>query len=273
MRIYLSKYISGGNSYMRRVCFPMLCSITLLILFILMIVFWITGSADAGSGLLRWMITLLLLLYVAGNAVVVNHIQKTAYRDALIFCTDINNNLYVVDARSCAPSYKGSWGSDARFVYKFFRVLGETSQIIERIKTDDKLDTDLRTGKLRTYAGRITGVEKLQQASAGKFAVCKVTMGDGVNYTYRFDITNHGEALHNLLKHRTISKKWETGINKYTKQICISALLTAVCLGLCVVSHPMVGILPDAVYFPSLLALFIPVIVLLTYVTKRKKGE
>lgn len=273
MRIYLSKYISGGNSYMRRICFPILCSVTLLILFILMIVFGITKSGGISSGLLRWMITLLLFLYVAGNAVLVNHIQMTAYRDALIFCTDINNNLYVVDARSCAPSYKGSWGSNARFVYKFFKVLAETSQIIERIKTDDLLDTDLRTGKLRTYAGRITGVEKLQQVSAGKFAVCKVTMGDGVTYTYTFDITNHGEELHNLLKHRTISKKWEAGRNQYTKQICISALLTVVCLGVCITSHPMAGILPDAVYFPSLFALFIPVIVLLTYITKRKKGE
>lgn len=265
MKTYMSKYITDGSSYKKRVLLPVVCVGAMLIIFAAALGLVIASSGGLKTAQIQWLITILLLLIAAGSTVLMLRVGINAYRDALVFCLTKDGSLYVIDA-SNKPSQRASWGLKTRLVFNFFKSLSETARILDRIARDGIPEEDLRTGKIKQ-------INKLQYVSGRRYAECSIETGDGSLGTWRYDISNHTEELFGLLESRSASGIWETGGNTYTKQICLSALLLLLCLGLCIASHPSVGCLPAAMYFPSLFILYIPAILLGIFILKKRRGE
>lgn len=265
MRKYTSRYITSGNSYIRRVFLPFFCTVGFLIILAIAAGFLTASAGGIQSPLLQWTIVLGLFLITASVSVIMLRIGNHALRDALVFCMDDNANLYAVDARSCANvSHRRSV---LRRAAVFFKITIRTGSILDQIAESDGLEN------IRAHAVQIISVAKLQHTAGGRFVTCTVSTGSGAKRTQKYDVSNHTEALWELLRQRSASGKWETGQKTYAKQISLSAALLLLCLALCIAAHPSAGMLPEGIYFPGLFALTIPVILLCTFILKGRRGE
>ena len=273
VRIYRSDRIDSGRSYQKRVLAPVCCvwGIWMLVAagmgFCFALTDWKTNVPA------QWLSVLALFAVVIAGAAALNRAGQNARRDALFFVVDDSENLYVVDARSCAGEHGGRRSSPIAFLIRFFGLTFQTGKVIDCFLEDNVLETLMRSGDIPAYAVRITRVRQLLDVSAGKFAVCNIRAKAQAGTCCRYDLSNHPEELLAWLEQHSAAGKWEHGAKKYTLLIFLSAALLTACLGVCVCSHPRVGALNGKMYFPSLFALQILFIVLGVFIVKRRKGE
>ena len=197
VQIFMSKYISDGGSYRRRVLLPVICAILSLILPALVLGIVIAANGGVKTVWMQWMIMLLLILAVAGSVILLLRASKNVYRDALVFCLVDGVTLYAVDAKPDIDT--GAWRTSLKALYAVFKSAIDTANSLERIARGG-LEEDIRTGKIETYASRIIQVNSLRRSFRGCIAQCSVITGRGIGRTQNYDISNHTEALFKTLE-------------------------------------------------------------------------
>ncbi|MBQ2755160.1 MAG: hypothetical protein IJF27_00630 [Oscillospiraceae bacterium] len=273
MQKYISRHLTNGASYSKRMLMPTITVCLFLLLSAPLSGFIIAANGGVKTVLMQWVTVVLLFLLVTAASVILFRIGTNAHRDALVFFTDSDATLYVLDARNCAPANSGFRRSRLYFIFNFFKATVQTGNILKKIAKESISDNDIRSGWLKEHAVRIASVDKLQCLPGGRYVMCSIISPGGVVGTQKYDISNHTKELFELLEQHSISGKWETTAKTYVMQICISIFALLLLLVLCILAYPAVGILPEAIYFPCLFALSIPVFCLCLFILKRKRGE
>ena len=260
VQLFMSKSVSCGKSYIKRTLLPLICIIVSLILLAFTLAF-----AAAVKALI-----LLPLMFMAVSVVLLLRAVKNVNRDALVFCLINGSALYAVDAR---PVISSGSRTSLGLIGNGFKLLFSTAKALDKLASEGIPEEDILSGGIGGNASRITQINKLRHIPGGRFAHCEIITSRGRSSTQQYDISNHSQALFELLESRCLSGEWETAANTYTKQICLSALALLLCVSLCAAAHPSAALLPTGLYFPCLFALCIPAIFLGIFVLKRKRGE
>lgn len=170
MKVWMSENTKQNNRYAARMIGSTLACVALVIA--------LTVGVTWLSLYMGWSMRIASLTVCIGVTVLcvwlAMRIGKTANRDALIFCQDDNDNLFVVNAGQYARGGRGLAG--------FTRKAAETQQVLERFKQDRILERYMSQEKsLHGLETQILSVEKLKTTSDGHVAVCKVRYRNG-NY-------------------------------------------------------------------------------------------
>ena len=106
---------------------------------------------------------------------------------------------------------------------------------------------------------------------------CRVRMGDGPVFRQTCLLVKGLENEDLLLRQLERRQDWradlEPGETTTAFSIALSGSMLALLVLLCVMSHPAVAALPEAIYFPCLGAAFVALFVLVCMVVQRQRGE
>ena len=215
-------------------------------------------------------ISLLSLLF--GTLLVVwcaVRLGKMSVRDTLIFCKDENDNLFVLNLRDKVRHRKGIIGYTA--------MAAETERLQTQLKNDGILEEKMKDGTIGRMACEILSVRNIKPQKDGHSLVCDVRFPSGrtgkATYLLYHGYDQEDELLYHLERrlHKVITGEVEK--NPYPVRIAVSALALAGVIVLCVLSHPAVAILPEAIYFPCFGLAYVPLCVMLYYIIKMRRGE
>lgn len=117
---------------------------------------------------------------------------KAANRDALIFCKDDNDALFVVNAANYARGGRGMAGYTRKAV--------ETQKVLEVMRRDRFLEKYMSQEKsLHGLETQILSVEKLKTTASGYVAVCRVRFRNGDTGKQTFTISKGYERESELI--------------------------------------------------------------------------
>ncbi len=186
---------------------------------------------------------------------------RRAARDATVFFLTGDDRLYAVDARRL--SYHGD-GDPVRFA----RGTLQTQAFLRRLAAQPGIPQG---------ADEILRVENLKQNAASCAVVCEARHPNGrtVRRTYfLYKGLPDGDLLLRELERR---QTWQSDLEPAADHGALYILLSAVALAalgaVCVLSHPAVARLPQALYFPCLGAAFAALWALVYFVVRRRRGE
>ena len=194
---------------------------------------------------------------------------KMSVRDTLIFCKDENDEMYVLNLRDKVRYRKGLIG--------YTSMVAETERLQTKLRNEGTLEQKLKDGTIGEMACLILSIKNMKEQKDGHYIVCKVKYPSGRigNATYLVcrGYEQEEELLHQLecRLHKAVTGEVEK--NPYPARIAISALALTAMVLLCVLSHPFVAVLPEAIYFSCLGISVVPLWFLLYYVTKMRRGE
>ena len=196
-------------------------------------------------------------------------IGKMSVRDTLIFCKDENDTMFVVNLRDKVRHRKGLAG--------YTVMAAETERLQTQLKNDGILEERMKDGTIGRIANEILSVRNIKPQKDGYSIVCNVRFSNGrtgkATYLLYRGYDQEDELLHHLERrlHREVSGEVEK--NPYPVRIAVSALALVVVVILCVLSHPAMAILPDAIYFPCFGLAYVPLCIMLYYIIKQRRGE
>lgn len=220
-----------------------------------------------------WPRELSMLLMVLGITALVVALALTLGRrseaDTMIYCRDDEGRLFAVDARSYVRQRAG--GRDAvGAAVKTQRILANlTGGVLQKYMAQPQSLTGL--------APQILAVENLKPAAGGYALVCAVRMPGGAearqSYFVSAGMEDADELLHELEKLRSLESRLEPRDTRHTGALVVSAAAALLLGAVCAASHPAVGLLDSALYFPCLGLAFAAVCVVVWFAVKRSRGE
>lgn len=188
MKIWMSENTRQNNKYASRmVGFTLACVAVAMIL---------TVGGTFLSLYKGWDIRSVSMVMCIGVTVLVVVLAlragKAANRDALIFCRDDNDALFVVNATNYARGGSGMAG--------FARKAAETQKVLEVMRRDRFLEKYMSQEKsLHGLETEILSVEKLKTTASGYVAVCRVRFRNGNTGKQTFTISKGYERESELI--------------------------------------------------------------------------
>ena len=188
MKIWMSENIRQNNKYASRtVGFTLACVAVAMIL---------TVGGTFLSLYKGWDMRSVSMVMCIGVTVLVVVLAlragKAANRDALIFCRDDNDALFVVNATNYARGGRGMAG--------FARKAAETQKVLEVMRRDRFLEKYMSQEKsLHGLETEILSVEKLKTTASGYVAVCRVRFRNGNTGKQTFTISKGYEREAELI--------------------------------------------------------------------------
>ena len=209
----------------------------------------------------RKTVSLLLVCAVTalGVALALRLGRRTA-GDAAVFLLTEDDRLFWADARALfGPSGNGlDYAADAMRTQAFLRRLAARPFV-------------------PAAAEEILQVERLRENSGYYALRCRVRRSGGAPaISTRLlvkGMENEEQLLRQLERRQRLNGGPELAEDRSLLGILVSALALAACAALCVLSHPAVGRLPQAAYFPCLGAAFLAVFPLAYCLLRRRRGE
>ena len=180
--------------------------------------------------------------------------------DATVFFLTEDDRLFLLDARGLV--------GPSRNVLDYAADAMKTQALLRRLARQPHVPTQaeeiLRVASIRENGGYYA-IRCETRRPNSKAALCTRFLVKGLE----------DEEL--LLRHLERRKSWADALeareNRNPFRILVSALLLAACAALCVLSHPAVGTLPQAVYFPCLGAAFVAFCFLVFFLIRLRRGE
>ena len=205
-----------------------------------------------------------LLALCLGVAVVVIllaiRMGRGSARDATVFFLTEENRLYVWDARLAAVSRGGMVGMTAGVM--------RTQALLRQLAARPALPAG---------AVEILKVERIRERRAMRCIRCQMRRPNGrvVRMTCFLaeGIPDSDLLLRELERRQSWEDSLETPADHNSLGILLSLLACAGLAAVCVLSHPAVGRLPQAVYFPCLGAAFAALVVLVYFAVRQYRGE
>ena len=205
--------------------------------------------------------SLLLLLAVSGLGIgLAILMSRRSIQDATIFFLTEDDRLWVMDARSLSNHGEGFLGFaiGAMETQAFLRKQGSRPFLSNRA---DEIGKVLNIKENRSHYAVRCQVRRPNQ---------RVT-----RHTYLLIKGSPDEEW--LLRELERRKTWENALepteNRNPRYILLSGLVFAVCVNLCVLSHPAVGELSSEIYFPCMGASLAAFCCLLYFVIRQRRGE
>ena len=205
--------------------------------------------------------SLLLLLAVSGLGIgLAILMSRRSIQDATIFFLTEDDRLWVMDARSLSNHGEGFLGFaiGAMETQAFLRKQGSRPFLSNRA---DEIGKVLNIKENRSHYAVRCQVRRPNQ---------RVT-----RHTYPLIKGSPDEEW--LLRELERRKTWENALepteNRNPRYILLSGLVFAVCVTLCVLSHPAVGELSSEIYFPCMGASLAAFCCLLYFVIRQRRGE
>ena len=220
-----------------------------------------------------WPRELSMLLMVLGVTALVVALALALGRrseaDTMIYCRDDEGRLFAVDSRSYVRQRAG--GRDVvGAAVKTQRILANlTGGVLQKYMAQPQSLTGLTP--------QILAVENLKPAAGGYALVCTVRMPGGAearqSYFVSAGMEDADQLLHELEKLRSLETRLEPRDTRHTGAPVVSAAAALLLGAVCAASHPAVGLLDSALYFPCLGLAFAAVCVAVWFAVKRSRGE
>lgn len=202
----------------------------------------------------------LVLAVTALAAALALRLGRLSLRDATVFFLTQDDRLYVMDAR--ALSRRGHSVPD--------HVLGamETQKILRLLA---------RQPRVPAGADQILKVTGIRDNGACYVIRCQVRRLNRRPVLRTCFLVKGVEDEELLLRQLERRKSWagalEAAENRNPFRILASALALLLFAALCVLSHPALGLLPQAIYFPCLGAAFLSLYALVWFILRQRLGE
>lgn len=214
----------------------------------------------------------MLLMVLGVTALVVAlalALGRRSEADTMIYCRDDEGRLFAVDARSYVRQRAGGRNVMGAAV-KTQRILANlTGGVLQKYMAQPQSLTGLTP--------QILAVENLKPAAGGYALVCTVRMPGGAearqSYFVSAGMEDADELLHELEKLRSLESRLEPRDTRHTGALVVSAAAALLLGAVCAASHPAVGLLDSALYFPCLGLAFAAVCVVVWFAVKRSRGE
>lgn len=193
-------------------------------------------------------------------------VGRRAQQGALIFCQDGQGRLFAVDARKFISYHKSLLG------------YLQTQKVVRRLVEGGVLARYLGEEKgLVGLENQILAVENIKENRNAYALTCRVRHPSGSfgRHTYLLvkGYTRQEELLYALERLRTAENLVELPSNRKPLFILLCSVALAVCIALCVCSHPAVGVLSQEIYFPCLGLAFALLFPLLYFIIRQHRGE
>lgn len=202
---------------------------------------------------LSWLFIVFLICFLAWK--IVFRVGK----DAVIFCRDEEGHLYIIEAYNFVRQFRG--------ITRTLEIQRKLNEIKQRLEED----------VLPPEAIEILKVNVMKKRSGYCSLVCQVRFRNGNTgkrtYILVNGYENEGELLYILEKMRSAENLIEIKASKYRNYVLLSSLVLAILVVLCFCSHPYIGILPQAIYFPSLGLAFLTLLFVVYFISKYRHGE
>lgn len=187
-------------------------------------------------------------------------IGQYSLQNATAFFLTEDDRLFVWDARDMVPYKKGFSG--------YVSMAKEIQKYLRQMKKEPVVPHE---------ADEILKVESMQENGSHYVLHCKVRYPNGKTgkHTY-FLIAGYEEEtllLHQLERRKSSRYVPESVPNHTVFYLFVSFLCFVACTGICVMSHPFVGKLPQEVYFPCLGADFLSVFFVVYFGIRYRRGE
>lgn len=210
------------------------------------------------------------VLITAGIVLFAAGLGRCAARDAMIFCQDDEGRMFVVDARRYAGCHRGIAG--------YVKMAVQTQKVLETLADGETLERRLSEREsLQGMEPQILAVENLKENGKSCSLICQVRYPGGKTGRQTYQLI-HGyieeeRLLYELGRLRTSERLVESEDNRGFMRILFSVLALFVTAGLCVLSHPAVGELAEAIYFPCLGLAMISLYALIYFIIRQRRGE
>lgn len=189
---------------------------------------------------------------------------RKSVQNTLVFWLDDEDRLFALDVRQMVEIRRG--------------FAGHISSALEIRKQLERLE-HLPAGEFSALPGvvEILHVESIRELSHHTVLVCYIADWNGRKYNRTLLLVKGYEDEYQLLQQleRRRSKVQEIEIQEHRSfyKMLVSLAILLVMVGVCVLSHPAVGKLPQALYFPCLGLSLIPLFALVYYGIKHRRGE
>ena len=186
--------------------------------------------------------------------------SRRAIQDATIFFLTENNRLWVMDARNLSKHGDGFLG---------FAVSAMETQAFLRKQVHQSFVPDRADEILK-----VLGIKENHNHYAVR---CQVRHPDkSVTRCTCFlikGIPEEEQLLREFARRRTWENMLEVAPNRKPLYILLSGMAFAVCVIVCVLSHPAIAVLSDEIYFPCMGAAFVAFCFLFYFIIRQHRGE
>lgn len=199
MRVWMSENTEKSDRYAGRVIFSII-GITLLVVALsvasVFLVLHFSLPMEAFSLAFCLLVTA-VAVWCALRA------GKSSVRDALIFCRDDADNLFVVDVRNFVRYRRGKAGAVAMAV--------KTGQLQKKLKEEHILERRMQDGSLKNHVPQILSVETVTAKPDGYAIVCMVRYPRGnvsrARYFLRHEYAHEDELIFALERKTCIAPR------------------------------------------------------------------
>lgn len=236
MKVWMSKATKQNNHYALGAVASVL---GIVLLGVLLVVGVSLGAGRLGiSGqwvhLIACVAVAALLVFLAASS------GQRAQRDATIFWCNDQDQLFVVDARNLVRYGRGAVGF-AQGSWRVQRTLEAIKEALQNSRTIPGAMEILKVVSIREHTKDCTLVCYVRHPS-GKVRKHTVKMVRG----YEEEVQLRME----LERRKTWAVELQKNYNPLGMVLCFGVL--AGCIALCAMSHPAIGRLPEAIYFPCM---------------------
>ena len=255
-RIWMSQNTKGQSRYGLRTLGGVLGIAALVVA--------LAGGGTALALFAGWPIREVSLLLCVGAAVLALALAvglgRRSVRDATVFFLTEEDRLFAVDIRHLIPCGRSL-----------------ASHMESIMKTQDFLQELAQSHCLPAGADEILRVEQSKENSSHYALVCQVRHPNGRVLRRTYFLVKGMEDQELLLRQLERREGWSGSpeVKENRNPFCI-LLSTLVCCGfasLCVLSHPAVAQLPQALYFPCLGAAFAALCCMVWFGIRQHRGE
>ena len=204
--------------------------------------------------------SLLLCLGITGMLVALAlKLGQKSLGDTQVFVLDDQDRLYLADL-SLIPRGR-NW-------YNFFSSAMEVERMRQRLAKQNFLPPD---------AARIVQVERIKENDHDYAVGCWVRYPSG-GMGRRTIVLVKGYPDEDLLlleleRRQGGENRWEQPADRSLAGMLLSLLALVIFIVVCVLSHPAIGKLPQAIYFPCLGTSLIPFVSMVYWIIRRHRGE
>ena len=229
---------------------------------LLMVLLLLGGTFLSRSlGIDKKVCSLILLFAVSVLGIgLVALMSRRAIQDATIFFLTENNRLWVMDARNLSKHGDGFLG---------FAVSAMETQAFLRKQVHQSFVPDRADEILK-----VLGIKENHNHYAVR---CQVRHPDkSVTRCTCFlikGIPEEEQLLREFARRRTWENMLEVAPNRKPLYILLSGMVFAVCVLVCVLSHPAIAVLSDEIYFPCMGAAFVAFCFLFYFIIRQHRGE
>lgn len=185
---------------------------------------------------------------------------RSTLRDATVFFLTQDDRLYAMDARLLIPQGRSL-----------------TGQMEGAARIQDYLRRLSQSPHIPAGATEILKVERLKENASHYAIVCQARHPNRNITLFTCFVVKGLPDEDLLLRELERRQSWQSDLepaaNHNPLGILVSGLVLAGFAALCVLSHPAVGRLPQAIYFPCLGAAFLSVFFLVYFIMRQRRGE